>query len=81
VSDWRERARLYKTLVDSCSTWVQRIHAELYQHGMTLPEASICWAKTRELLEDEGLEISLAGRQRVLTAYRMIDAITVGRVR
>jgi transposase len=56
---------------------VQRIHAELYQHGVTLPETSIRWARTRELLEDDGLEISPAGRQRVLTAYRMIDAITV----
>ena len=76
VLEWRERARLYKTLVDQRSTWVQRIHAELYQHGVTLPETSIRWAKTRELLEDDGLEISPAGRQRVLTAYRMIDAIT-----
>ena len=77
VLEWRERARLYKTLVDERSSWVQRIHAELYQHGVTLPETSIRWAKTRELLEDDGLEISPAGRQRVLTAYRMIDAITV----
>ena len=44
---------------------------------MTLPETSIRWAKTRELLEDDRLEINPAGRQRVLTAYRMIDAITV----
>ena len=64
VLEWRERARLYKTLVDQRSTWVQRIHAELYQHGVTLPETSIRWAKTRELLEDDGLEISPAGRQR-----------------
>jgi len=77
VLEWRERARLYKTLVDQRSTSVQRIHAELYQHGVTLPETSIRWTKTRELLEDDGLEISPAGRQRVLTAYRMIDAITI----
>ena len=77
VLEWRERARLYKSLVDQRSTWVQRIHAELYQHGVTLPETSIRWAKTRELLEADSLEISPAGRQRVLTAYRMIDAITI----
>jgi transposase len=77
VLEWRERARLYKTLVDQRSAWVQRIHAELYQHGVTLPETSIRWARTREVLEDDGLEISSAGRQRILTAYRMIDAITV----
>ena len=77
VLEWRERARLYKTLVDQRSAWVQRIHAELYQHGVTLPETSIRWARTREVLEDDGLEISPAGRQPIQTAYRMIDAITV----
>ena len=56
---------------------MQRIHAELFQHGVALPETSIRWARTRELLEDDALEISPAGRQRVLTAYRMIDAITI----
>ncbi len=62
VLEWRERARLYKTLVDQRSTWVQRIHAELCQHGVTVPETSIRWAKTRELLEDDGLKMCPAGR-------------------
>ena len=57
VLEWRERVRLYKTLVDQRSTWVQRIHAELFQHGVTLPETSIRWAGTGELLDDEQLEI------------------------
>jgi transposase len=77
VLEWRERVRLYKTLIDQRSTWVQRIHAELYQHGVALPESSIRWAKTRELLESDDVEVSPAGRQRIMTAYRMIDAITV----
>jgi transposase len=77
VLEWRERIRLYKTLVDERSTWVQRIHAELYQHGVALPETSIRWAQTRAMLEADDVELSPAGRQRVLTAYRMIDAITV----
>ncbi len=77
VLEWRERARLYKTLIDQRSTWVQRIHAELYQHGVTLPEASIRWANTRAALDDDAVEISAAGRQRIRSAYRMIDAITV----
>lgn len=76
VLEWRERARLYKTLIDQRSTWVQRIHAELYQHGVTLLEASIRWANTRAALEDGTIEISPAGRQRMRSAYRMIDAIT-----
>jgi transposase len=77
VLEWRERIRLYKTLVDERSTWVQRIHAELYQHGVALPETSIRWAQTRAMLEADDVELSPAGRQRVLTAYRMIDAITI----
>jgi transposase len=72
----RERARLYKTLIDQRSTWVQRIHAELFQHGVAVPESAIRWGGTRQLPEDDQLEISTAGGQRILTAYRMIDAIT-----
>ena len=75
VLEWRERVRLYKTLVDQRSTWVQRVHAELFQRGVTVPESAIRWGGTRQLLEDDQLEISPAGRQRILTAYRMIDAI------
>jgi transposase len=77
VLEWRERVRLYKTLVDQRSTWVQRIHAELFQHGVTVPESAIRWGGTRQLLEDNQLEISAAGRQRIAAAYRMIDAITI----
>jgi transposase len=77
VLEWRERARLYKTLVDQRSTSVQRIHAELFQHGVPLPENSIRWVKTRELLDSDTVEMSPAGRQRVETGYRMIEAITV----
>ena len=33
VLEWRERVRLYKSLVDQRSVWTQRIHAELFQHG------------------------------------------------
>ena len=30
VLEWRERVRLYKTLLDQRRTWIQRIHAELF---------------------------------------------------
>lgn len=76
VLEWRERVRLYKTLVDQRSTWVQRIHAELFQHGVAVPESAIRWSGTRQWLEDDRLEISPAARQRIVTAYRMIEAIT-----
>jgi len=76
VLEWRERVRLYKTLTDQRTTWVHRIHAELYQHGVALPESSIRWAKTREALEGDDVELSPAARQRIAVGYRMIDAIT-----
>ena len=53
VLEWRERVRLYKSLVDQRLVWIQRIHAELFQHGVAVPEAPIrpqrrgrCWPAT-----------------------------------
>jgi hypothetical protein len=37
VLEWRERVRLYKSLVDQRTQWVQPIHAELYHHGVAVP--------------------------------------------
>jgi transposase len=74
VLDWRERVRLYKSLVDQRTQWVQRVHAELYHHGVSVPEGQIRYEKTRASLTDPGLQISPAARQRILTAYRMIEA-------
>ena len=74
VFEWRERVRLYKALVDQRTQWVQRIHAELYQHGVAVPEGEIRADKTRVLLCDPGLAVSPAGRQRIAVAYHMIEA-------
>jgi transposase len=72
VLEWRERVRLYKSLVDQRTQWVQRVHAELYQHGVAVPEGAIRSETTRALLAD--LRVSPAARQRLATSYRMIDA-------
>jgi transposase len=77
VLEWRERVRLYKSLVDQRTQWVQRIHAELFQHGVTVPEHAIRYAKTRSALDDETVELSPAARQRISVAYRMIDALDI----
>lgn len=74
VLEWRERTRLYKTLVDERRVWVQRIHAECFQHGLPVPEANIRSAQTRAWLAGESVELSAAGSQRIRAAYRMIDA-------
>jgi transposase len=74
VLEWRERVRLYKSLVDQRTQWVQRIHAELYQHGVAVPEGAIRTDKTRAWVIGDTVDLSAAARQRIATGYRMIDA-------
>jgi transposase len=74
VLEWRERMRLYVALVNQRRVWGPRIHAELYQHGVTIPEGAIRTVKTRAMLADPTLEVSPAARQRIRAGYRMIDA-------
>jgi len=74
VLEWRERVRLYKSLVDQRTQWVQRIHAELFQHGLPVPDAEIATPSTKAWLCDPQLAVSAAARQRIQTAYVMIDA-------
>src|ERR687897_333717 len=74
VLEWRERIRLYVALVNQRRVWCQRIHAELYQHGVAIPEGAIHTAKTRAMLADPSLEVSPAARERITAGYRMVDA-------
>jgi transposase len=74
VLEWRERVRLYVSLVNQRTVWCQRIHAELYQHGVAVPEGAIRTAQTRDMLAATDLQLSPAGRQRITVGYRMIDA-------
>jgi transposase len=74
VLEWRERVRLYVSLVNQRTVWGQRIHAELYQHGVAVPEGAIRTAATRTMLADANVQLSPAGRQRITVGYRMIDA-------
>lgn len=74
VLEWRERMRLYKTLLDQRTAWQQRIHAELFQHGVAVPEAAIVAAETRAALFDAGVELTAAARCRLRVGYEMVDA-------
>src|SRR5438552_11775001 len=74
VLEWRERVRLYVSLVNQRTVWCQRIHAELYQHGVAVPEGAIRTPQTRVMLADDNLCLSPAGRGRIAVAYRMIEA-------
>jgi transposase len=74
VLEWRERVRLYKSLVDQRLVWTQRIHAELFQHGVAVPEAQIRCAPTRAWLGGDDVQLTPAARQRIRVGYTMIDA-------
>ena len=74
VLEWRERVRLYKTLLDQRRMWIQRIHAELFQHGVSVPEGQIASSQTRDWLTGEGVALSAAARQRITAGYLILDA-------
>jgi transposase len=74
VLEWRERVRLYKSLVDQRLVWMQRIHAELFQHGVAVPDSAIRSAQTRSMLASNDVVLTDAARQRVRVGYTMIDA-------
>jgi len=74
VLEWRERVRLYKTVLDERTAWTQRIHAELYQHGVAVPEGRINCDETRAALLHDATVLSDAGRQRVAAGYHMMAA-------
>ena len=77
VLEWRERVRVYKALVDQRTQWVQRIHAELFQHGVACSRGRrSARRQTRERLRRRRAQPSAAaGRQRIALGYSMIDAI------
>ncbi|MGH3369087.1 MAG: transposase, partial [Nocardioidaceae bacterium] len=79
VLEWRERVRLYKTLLDQRRMWIQRIHAELFQHGVSLPEAQISSPQTRQWLASDEVQLSAAARQRIAVGYHLIDATEAAR--
>lgn len=74
VLEWRERTVLYKSLLDQRRVWIQRLHAELFQHGVALPEDRIRSAQTRVWLAGDTVELSPTARQRIAAGYRMLDA-------
>lgn len=74
VLEWRERVRLYKSLVDQRTVWCQRIHAELYPHGVAVPEGTIRTEGIRAMLAEAALGLSPAAHQRIRVGYQRIDA-------
>ena len=62
------------SLIDQRCTWTQRIHAELFQHGVAVPDTAIRSAITRDRLMSDEVNLSPAGRQRIRVGYTMLEA-------
>jgi transposase len=73
VREWRTRARLRKTLVDERTTWLQRVQATLFHHGIAGVPEKLLSDRGREFLA--ALELPEAARERIGVALQMIEAL------
>jgi transposase len=73
VREWRTRARLRKTLVDERTSWLQRVQATLFHHGVGGVPDKLLSAQGRDFLA--GLELPAAASERIEVALQMIEAL------
>ena len=73
VREWRTRTRLRKTLVDERTSWLQRIQATLFHHGVGGVPDQLLRVRGRAFLSE--LELPDAARERIEVALQMIDAL------
>jgi transposase len=73
VLEWRSRTRLRKTLVDERTSWLQRVQATLFHHGISGVPDKLLSATGREFLA--GLELPEAARERIAVSLSMIEAL------
>lgn len=72
IQELRTRVRLRQSLVHERTGWLERIHAQLFHHG--LPPAGCLRSPTRRALLDD-LALPAAAQQAVDLARRMVDHI------
>jgi len=73
VCEWRTRTRLRKTLVDERTSWLQRIQATLFHHGIVGVPDQLLRVGGRAFLAE--LELPDGARERIEVALAMIDAL------
>jgi transposase len=73
VREWRTRTRLRKTLVDERTSWLVRIQATLFHHGIGGVPDQLLRVRGRAFLAE--LELPDAARERIAVALAMIDAL------
>ncbi|MGH3041121.1 MAG: IS110 family transposase [Gaiellaceae bacterium] len=73
VLEWRTRTRLRKQLVDERTSWLQRVQATLFHHGISGVPDKLLSAKGREFLA--GVELPDAARERIEVSLQVIEAL------
>jgi hypothetical protein len=73
VREWRTRTRLRQTLVDERTTWLARVQATLFHHGVAGVPDKLLSAAGRGFLD--GLELPAAARERIEVALALPDAL------
>jgi transposase len=72
---WRSRTRLRNTLAAERTSWVQRIRATLYHHGIPGAPDDLRTRAGREFLA--GLQLPVDARERIAVALEMIDLLEI----
>jgi transposase len=74
VLDARVQVRLYKDLVDARTGWLQRVHANLFHHGVPAAGGSLTTQAGRELVASA--DLPAAARYAVDAGMRQVDRLT-----
>ncbi len=75
VRQWRSRARLRNTLTGERPSWVQRIRAVLYHHGIASAREDLRKLAAREFLA--GLQLPVDATERIGVALEIIDLLEI----
>jgi transposase len=73
VREWRTRTRLRRTLVDERTSWLVRVQATLFHHGIGGVPDQLLRVRGRAFLAE--LELPDAARERIDVALEIIDAL------
>jgi transposase len=74
VLEARATIRLYKSLIDTRTEWLQRMHAVLFHHGVPVQDGELTVPRTRACLLAEA-DLSEAARRQLRVGYRMVDHV------
>jgi transposase len=75
VRQWRSRARLRNTLLSERTSWIQRIRATLYHHGVAGAPDDLRTLAGREFLT--ALELPVDASERIRVASEIIDMLEI----